>query len=342
MTNRPEFKIAQRLTIRHQAASVLRNTSTASLVEGVPLTSATRCIPFQTQIFVNSVLVATTVGQVSGTGTLTIPSSTVLKTGDAVDVMTIGTDSGTAWDYTATYQSGLQAINYKANGLIINDDALPSSASIYVGTQGNDFLIGTSKNGTFTGGDGNDMIDGGNGIDTAVFGSLRSNYTVTKVGSSYVVTARTGTEGTDTLNNVENIKFADTTIALDIGGTGGQAYRVYQAAFNWTPDFGGLGFWINAMDGGATLPQVANGFVNSAEFRATYGVNPSNAQIVTKLYDNVLHRAGETGGFNHWVGVLDSHAGTVADVLAAFSESAENQAALISTIGNGFAYTPYL
>jgi hypothetical protein len=42
--------------------------------------------------------------------------------------------------------------------------------------------------------------------------------------------------------------------------TGGQAYRVYQAAFNRTPDLGGLGFWIGAMDKGVSLADVANGF----------------------------------------------------------------------------------
>ena len=85
---------------------------------------------------------------------------------------------------------------------------------------------------------------------------------------------------------------------------------------------------------------VAGGFVDSAEFKAVYGASPTNAEIVTRLYDNVLHRPGETGGYNFWLGILDRGDGTVADVLAAFSESAENQAGVIGVISNGFAYTP--
>ena len=159
--------------------------------------------------------------------------------------------------------------------------------------------------------------------------------------SSNAVVTNITTGEVDTLTDVERLKFADTAIALDTSGVGGQAYRVYKAAFNRTPDLGGLGFWISVMDGGASLKAVAGGFVGSAEFKSVYGASPTNAQIVTRLYDNVLHRPGETGGYNFWLGVLDRRDGTVADVLAEFSESPENQAALIGVIGNGFPYTPY-
>ena len=190
-----------------------------------------------------------------------------------------------------------------------------------------------------TGSTGNDTLDGGAGTDTAMFSGNRVSYTVSKTSTGWAVSSTA--EGVDTLVNVERLKFADTAIALDTSGVGGQAYRVYQAAFNRTPDLGGLGYWISVMDGGASLKAVAGGFVGSAEFKSVYGASPTNAQIVTRLYDNVLHRPGETGGYNFWLGVLDRRDGTVADVLAEFSESPENQAALIGVIGNGFPYTPY-
>ena len=210
------------------------------------------------------------------------------------------------------------------------------------GGSASDTLIGNSSNNTFFGGGGNDSIDGGTGTDTASFSGNRANYTVAKTASGWTISSVGSLgEGTDTLANVERLKFADSTVALDIAGIGGIAYRIYQAAFNRTPDAGGLGFWIQAMDGGTSLKTVAGEFVNSVEFKAVYGTNPTNAQIVSKFYDNVLHRPGETAGYNFWVGVLDSHNGTVADVLAAFSESAENQAGLVGLIGNGFSYAPY-
>ena len=98
---------------------------------------------------------------------------------------------------------------------------------------------------------------------------------------------------------------------------------------------------MSGMDGGVSLNAVAQGFVNSAEFKTVYGASPTNAQIVTRFYDNVLGRAAESGGYNYWLGVLNSGQGSVAGVLAAFSESPENQAAVIGVIGNGILYTPY-
>ena len=87
---------------------------------------------------------------------------------------------------------------------------------------------------------------------------------------------------------------------------------------------------------------MAQGFVNSAAFKTVYGASPTNAQIVTRFYDNVLGRAAESGGYNYWLGVLNSGQGSVAGVLAEFSESAENQAGVIGVIGSGIEYTPYV
>jgi hypothetical protein len=207
-------------------------------------------------------------------------------------------------------------------------------------------------------GAGNDQITilgdahnvyGSLGIDTAIFTSARSDYVLQKLPSSspdprnqgifYSVTDKSG--AVNSLADVERIKFADKTFALDIDGNAGQAYRLYQAAFNRTPDSVGLGFWINALDGGTTLISVAQGFVNSAEFKDAYGANLSSRDLVTKFYTNILHRAPEAGGLDFWTGVLDSKAAGVADVLGAISESAENKAGLIGVIGNGFEFTPY-
>jgi hypothetical protein len=193
-------------------------------------------------------------------------------------------------------------------------------------------------------------IDGGAGVDTVRLQGVRSAYTVQKVlapdslpipasGPVYTVTARNGT--TQTLIDVERIAFADKTVALDIDGNAGAAYRLYQAAFNRTPDAAGLGFWISAIDHGMSLRDVAQGFVGSTEFKTIYGSNPSSLDFVTKLYQNILHRAPEGGGLAFWTGVLDNKTAGMADVLSGLSESGENKAGLVGVIGDGFAYDPY-
>lgn len=137
------------------------------------------------------------------------------------------------------------------------------------------------------------------------------------------------------------VRFADYTYGMDVEGNAGKVYRVYQAAFNRTPDVRGLSFWIQAMDKGVSLEEIAQGFVNSPEFKSVYGINPTATEIVNRFYNNVLHRNGEPAGVAFWVGVLEGKRASVAAVLGGpngFSESPENQAGVYATIGNGIAF----
>lgn len=202
-----------------------------------------------------------------------------------------------------------------------------------------DTLLGQAGNDILTGNEGNDVIDGGSGFDTAVYSGNRLGFAVQKTAAGVSVIDNAYGFGTDTLSNIERIKFADAGIAFDIDGNAGQAYRIYQAAFDRAPDKGGLGFWISTMDGGASLADVAGGFMHSAEFSALYGNNPGNADLVTKFYSNVLHRAPDSGGYQYWLNALDQHILTPAQVLASFAESTENKAALVGVTANGIEYT---
>ena len=200
-------------------------------------------------------------------------------------------------------------------------------------------LVGNAANDTFTTGSGNDAFDGALGTDTVMFTGLRTDHSIVKTSTGWSVSSPT--DGIDTLLNVERLVFSDATVAFDTSGNAGQAYRIYQAAFNRAPDSVGLGYWIKALDAGGTLKSIAQGFVDSTEFKTLYGASPSNSQIVTKLYDNVLHRTPDQGGFDFWLGVLERQDATVAEVLAQFGESAENVAQLTGVMANGIVFTPW-
>jgi len=221
-----------------------------------------------------------------------------------------------------------------------NDSITGNSAANWLrGMRGNDELTGGADNDTLEGGTGDDLIDGGSGIDTAVLAGTRSNFTATKTMAGYTITDNTGAEGIDTLINIERIKFGDKFLALDADGNSGQIYRLYQAAFDRKPDINGIGYWINTLDNGASLLDVATGFTNSVEFRNLYGANFSNANLVTGFYQNVLQRAPDQSGFNFWKNALDK-SGALPQVLIGFSESPENQAQMIGVIQNGIDYLP--
>ena len=193
-------------------------------------------------------------------------------------------------------------------------------------------IVGTANNDVLNSTQGNDTIDGLGGLNTVVYQCSRSNYTITKTTNGWTVTS--AAEGTDTLANIQRLQFTDQIVALDVDGNAGMAYRIYQAAFNRTPDNEGLKFWIAQLDNGAALQGIANGFIQSAEFTALYGPNPSNGDFVTRLYSNVLHRAAEQSGYNWWLNKLDSGT-TKTEVLIGFSESAENKNGVLSAIQNG-------
>ena len=207
----------------------------------------------------------------------------------------------------------------------------PARGQSFAGTPNADSLIGTVGNDTFAGGAGNDTIEGGKGLDIAVYSGTKASHTIARTATSMTVAG--DSDGTDTLTNVERLKFDDAILAMDTAGNAGQTYRLYQAAFNRTPDKAGLTDWVKGMDTGLTLTQMATAFIRSGEFKDKYGANPTNAEFVDLLYTNALHRARAVGD-DYWTNQLDSGV-TREQALIGFSESAENQASLIGVIQGG-------
>lgn len=193
---------------------------------------------------------------------------------------------------------------------------------------------------TITGSAGNDFINGYGGVDTAVYAGNAAGYTIRGADSTFSVT---GAAGSDTLLNVERLSFADKHIAIDVGANdnGGAVYRLYEAALDRTPDAAGLGFWMDRLDDGAGVVDIAAGFIGTAEYKALYGAVTGNTELVTKYYTNILDRAPDAGGLAYWAGLLDSGRATTAQVLEAISDSTENIAAVAPLIANGFEYVPY-
>jgi hypothetical protein len=123
------------------------------------------------------------------------------------------------------------------------DEAVPSGATDRVlgvreGGAGDDVLQGSAVadriegragRDTLIGSGGNDQLLGGDGLDTAVYAGPRSRF---DVGSrATTVTDRTGTEGSDTLQGVERLRFTDVSLAFDLDGAAGTVARLLGAVF---------------------------------------------------------------------------------------------------------------
>lgn len=123
-------------------------------------------------------------------------------------------------------------------------------------------LTGTSANDTFSSGTGNHAIDGGAGRDTVSYSGIRASFSLSKTSTGFSLSATQG-GATDTLQNVERLKFTDGNgIALDTGATqaGGQTQLLLGAVLGKDlvalkkPLIGGV---IDLLDQGFTMQQLA-------------------------------------------------------------------------------------
>ncbi len=182
------------------------------------------------------------------------------------------------------------SVDYVANtGLIAGAVELASQDDVFDGSEGiqlgpiygdggNDTIIGGRGAEILVGGAGNDTLDGNGNVDTAIVGGRRSAYTITQTSTG---TFRvTGTDGTDTLTNIEYLQFDDVTVRLRPGtGTAVDFENAYQSAMNAIRDFdgndvGGRGNWLRIgaadVNGDGDVDQI---LVNDALGRfATVGI----------------------------------------------------------------------
>lgn len=175
-------------------------------------------------------------------------------------------------------------------------------------------------------------------IDPVFFQNGKLSYVISRTGTGYNVADKTSGVVVAVSSGTPKLVFADSAVLFDPTGTAGQAYRLYQAAFHRSADMFGLGYWISVLESGASLTAVAAGFLNSAEFSTTAALD--NRSFVQALYRNVLLRDGESSGVDFWTDHLDAQHLSRADVLAQFSESAENHTNIDPSVQQGITYVP--
>ena len=221
------------------------------------------------------------------------------------------------------------------------------------GTAHADTMMGSARDERFVTLGGNDMVSGEGGWDMLRFD--QSGMTGAVAVDLAAGTAKGSWQGTDfrqTISGIEELRgtreFGDKLSGSDASesffGRGGNdaifgdgfdptyamdeaasVYRLYQATLDRAPDITGFSNWSGQLAGGRALDAVINGFVDSAEFQATYGALDDTA-FVELLYQNVLDREADAGGLRVWTQQLA--AGTSrAEVVRGFSQSAEFVAA---------------
>ena len=106
--------------------------------------------------------------------------------------------------------------------------------------------------------------------------------------------------------------------------------QTYLGILRRDAEYGGFRDCLDALLQGMSRKQIVQYFLNSTEFKSKFGSNLTNGEFVKRMYANVLLRASDTGGYNFWVGQLNSGQMTRAQVALAFLDSAEFQNLAVS------------
>ena len=196
----------------------------------------------------------------AGDDRIHIQSAGTFDGGDGIDTLIFLTTPFNGQLYRVvvdTDSDGIADFEYTTNGIhvdlslgMIVDDGFGDSGTVTnienIDASGHaDILIGDSADNEITGQGGDDTIDGGAGIDTAIYnGASLSEYTISfnTAGSMVISHNNGGTDGTDTLSNIEFIRINEIDYALT---------ALTENIDNYTGSL--LDDIINALDGNDTV-----------------------------------------------------------------------------------------
>ena len=196
---------------------------------------------------------------------------------------------------------------------------------------GNDYLDGGADNDKVAGGIGNDTLLGGSGDDVLQGGrSTQGAWTFRQAAdgtlSAQHQTALFAPAASEALARAD-LNGASAELAF-LGASAARVAEVallYHAAFGRTPELAGLNFWLA---GGGTIGQIADGFMQSAEWQGGDKAKLDDTAYVQQLYHQVLGRAADADGQAYWLAALrgdGGHAASRAEVLLGFALSNEHR-----------------
>nr|WP_267877881.1 DUF4214 domain-containing protein [Massilia sp. BJB1822] len=184
----------------------------------------------------------------------------------------------------------------------------------------NDFLAGGIGNDTLIGGTGNDVLQGGRSDQgTWSFSVNAKGEIVATHDQAMFAPGQNETVQVTELNKLPDLAFlnAGKDKLVDLG-------LLYHAAFGRAADIGGLNFYSGT---GESLASVAKSFTASKEWAVGMDKLDDKA-FLTKLYQQVLGREPDQGGFDFWLKALTGTNGVKAsrdNVMLGFALSDEHR-----------------
>ncbi|MBY0240301.1 MAG: DUF4214 domain-containing protein [Burkholderiaceae bacterium] len=197
--------------------------------------------------------------------------------------------------------------------------------------------IADAKNTKLTLGTGNSTVVTGHGTDTVVAGlgnstitggasdysvvklaGAASNYTVAATNGHAVVTDKITGKTTD----ISKIQFVEVgggdALIFAKNATEASIASLFEVAFGRNADAAGLDYYYDLAKDGATLNQIANALVKSAEFGPRSLLD--DTAFINSLYQNTFGRNAEAAGQAYWLDAMQNHGIARADVIRSFAE----------------------
>lgn len=165
------------------------------------------------------------------------------------------------------------------------------------------------------------------------FSGTASQYTVTATGNG-VVTVAGSAIGTDTISGVTALKFNDVTEIVAPGAHAAGATisdaniaEFYAVALDRAPDVAGLSYFeglIASNPGLTNVTVLANYFLSSAEYSSAHNyaqTSAGDAQFVSDLYTNILHRTGSSSEIAFYTTIINSYTSGLTAGTAAYAQA---------------------
>jgi serralysin len=128
-----------------------------------------------------------------------------------------GTDTFDFSGYKSAQTIDLRAGYFSSVGGSTGNVTIAIGATIEnaIGGAAADTINGNAVANRITGGQGNDIIDGGLGVDTAVYAGKYASYAISaKADGGWQIKDNVGTDGTDTIINVDSLAFSDRVVSV--------------------------------------------------------------------------------------------------------------------------------
>ncbi len=229
----------------------------------------------------------------------------------------------------------IASISYTLGNFVENLSIATAAGNLSgTGNELNNVLTGNEGNNSFKGLAGNDTIDGGAGVDSAQYTGKFSDYKLTaNVGGATPVYTladqrTTGSEGSDSLTNVERLLFSNQGVAFDLGTeqAAGKAVLVMAATlgsfFPRQKDWAGA--FLKYFDSGASALDGTTLLFATGIMQAIAG-GADNAAIVKLVYANVYGAAPDAATLASLLAPLNAGSVTQAQWMANMAMSTANQ-----------------